>query len=794
MNSSTNTSTEAAKIAGNPPASKAPLAFAAGLFVIVFAPALLLQFGIHNDYWLWSYKHQCCLSFPETRHLFWIGRPIGALLLNLHFMFFDTIQGLAGGRAFSLLVLIATLIATALVMERHARVPRLVSVTLSTLIFLLPGSLLYVLWLTNFVPGIFNVLVSCVAYALVSRSYARGYGGFVLGYGSLLLSFYIYPPTSCFFLVFTASKLLLGADEPWQKARRQALFEISAFWLLSGVCYLSVKAGTPFLMHAVFGAEAGPPPSGEYRLVLATGLAQILPTLRAYASVTGGLWLTDLAPGTANAYWLGLLLLAGVIGGAGAWSNRKALLDTLQRPLLALVTLGLSAAPVLAAASGDPAFRNTFATSATIVVWIVAAIVWVSSQFRLPGLRNGCLFFLCAVAAAAAAARIAAASYNASAELEFVRKEVAGFDSSVKKVILLQPPRGDVIVGAPLTQDFGLMATNYTPLEGIVRAAMKERGLPGDTVLIKALSWEARFRSTQYVSADVRAIDMAQAGFRKVSSAAMTGTAAVTAVPLSGCCGPQLAFDRNSSTFFESDAGFPVELLISYSGQCRTAVRYRLAAHLLANLMPSAWELFGRANAAASWQLLDSRAGVSRWSDFGSQTFQIAEPGCFGEYSFHFVKSGDPRLLRIAEIVFDERAENRQKDLLQSTQISASSVMEPWGPEGVLEAQDPGWHVKSPRYPERLEFHFSSPRRISRIGFLPQRGYVDRAPQDVVLEHSKDGTTWKPLAKLKNSCDRPYDEWRVHPLGKAVEAYVRVEILSNCGAPDIFTLRGVRFE
>jgi hypothetical protein len=275
----------------------------------------------------------------------------------------------------------------------------------------------------------------------------------------------------------------------------------------------------------------------------------------------------------------------------------------------------------------------------------------------------------------------------------------------------------------------------------------------------------------------------------------MLRTAAVTAFPLSGCCGPQLAFDRNASTFFESDAGFPVDLTVSYPGQCRTVVQYRYSAHLLPNLMPSAWQLLGRIDTMTDWQLLDSRSGVSGWSDFSSQVFQIAEPACFSEYSFRFLKSGDPKLMRIAEIALDDRQKTSPRDSLQKIQIAASSILEPWGPEGLLESQQPGWHVKSPRYPERLELRFISPLRISRIGFLPQSGNVLRAPQDVVVERSEDGKTWEPVAKLKNSCDGPDSEWRMHSLGQAIKAhYLRIEILSNCGVPDLLTLRGLKFE
>jgi len=816
---------DSAKVSGKPRILKAALACAASLFIVVFTPAFQLTFGIHNDYERWLY-HACCLSYPETQHLFWVGRPVGALLLNLHFAFFHSLQSLAVGRAFSLLVLILALVKAVAIMERHIGLFHPISVGLSTLIFLLPGSLLYVLWLANFVPGVFNILLVCFAYDLVSRSYdshpsVRSRTGFVFGYSLLLVSFYIYPPTTCFFLVFTMAKILLGPGNSWQKNRRQVLVEIGTFLLLSGVYYLSVKAATPSLVHAVFGPEASPPPHETYQFVLAGSLRDRLHVLLPYVSRSGALWLMDLVPGPTYLYWLGPLLLVSVAAaGQRLWSNHRARLDILQRAFLALVTLVLSAAPVLAAASGFAAIRTIFATSAMIVVWIVAATAWVGSAVRRPAGTNWCLVVLCALGTAAAASRIASASYNASAELEFVRKQVAAFDNSVNSVIVLQPPRGDVIVRSPLSIEFGYMATNYSPIKdnvrppmqdrflglghsvfdlpikGIVQAAMQERDLAADTVrnvVIEAFDWESRTHSVRHL-AGTRIIDMSQAGFRTVPTTAMLGSVTVKASPLSGCCGPQLAFDGNPNTFFESDAGFPLDLTVSYSHQCQTAAGYRLAPNGLADRMPTDWQLFGRNHVTASWQLLDSRAGISRWSPYRNQTFPIAAPGCFSEYRFRFLKSGDPRLLRIAKIVLSESAEDSQESS-EAIQIHASSSMEPFGPEGLLEARDPGWHVKSPKYPEWLELQFASTRHVATVGFLPQRSQLLRAPKAVVVERSENGKTWEPIATWTNSCDAPDEEWRVHTLGKAIETrHLRFEILSNCGTADLLTLRGLKLE
>src|ERR1039457_1968009 len=203
----------------SPVRSNLPIVVISALFILIFAPSLFQDFGIFNDYWIWSYNHhQCCIYFPETSHLFWIGRPLGALLLNLHFLWFDKARDLSVGRAVSLLFLMGTLGIAATLFQRSLNVGRHTAWALSTLVFLLPASLLYVLWLTNFVPGTLNVFLATLAYFLVDRSYSahrvskrRLLAAF--GYSLLLLSFYIYPPTSYFFLVFTAARVVFSAGE-----------------------------------------------------------------------------------------------------------------------------------------------------------------------------------------------------------------------------------------------------------------------------------------------------------------------------------------------------------------------------------------------------------------------------------------------------------------------------------------------------------------------------------------------------------------------------------------------------
>ena len=138
--------------------------------LLLYLPAFVFDFGVHNDYMAWSYRNdKCCLRFPESTHLLAVGRPLGALLLNLHFAAFGDIKSLAIGRAVSWLTMIAAYYIFCLTLIKKYRLSHLFSITTGFLIFLLPSAILYVIWLTNFVPGSLATLISVTAFFLISR-------------------------------------------------------------------------------------------------------------------------------------------------------------------------------------------------------------------------------------------------------------------------------------------------------------------------------------------------------------------------------------------------------------------------------------------------------------------------------------------------------------------------------------------------------------------------------------------------------------------------------------------------
>ena len=771
----------------------------AGLLLVIFLGPLFLDYGVHNDYSALAYPHnRCCMQYPETGHLFNIGRPIGGVLLNAHLLPFTTIGSFAWGRFFSFLVLAATILISAQIFVKYIGVSPIHALLVNTLVLLLPSALLFVIWLTNFVPGILNIALATVSYYLVARSYEGGpRWSAVAGYCLLFVTFFIYPPSSYWFLFFTSAKVLFSKDADWVRRRREVAGEVVGCIALSVVYFFVVKVTTPGLARFAYGGYV--PEQGAYNFAVAGSLGARVEVLKRYFSLASTVWFPEfLAPG--------ILLLASVAALVVACSLERTDIDQVrlrrswwQRIGVLLGVALLSSVPVTASAGGFASFRTVCATGGIVALLWGCAIIQLSRARTSTTFGAMMLVGLLAAASAAAAIRLNAAAFNANLECRYIREKVAAFDGKVTRVLLRVPERGDVIVDKPLMLEFRQMATNFFPITGIVTAAMEERGLDARGVTILPVAPDGKFTLAEVPGMGV--IDMAGAGFQGASSGTVKHQQIVLSQrPLSGCCSVMHAFDEDKNNFFEEDRGFPAELSMSIPDGCQEVGEYGFTAHVQANRMPLAWKFYGRDNSSAEWNQLDSRENEPVWADLETRTYPIAAPVCFSDYKIEVLRGGDARLLRIGKVIFRGK-EFRSVDAHGGpnggigTRIAASCTLDRYGPEGLLQVSEPGWHCQSPQYPEWVRFDFRAPVRFSRLSLLPQSTRADRGPKDVVIEESPDGMKWQTAGKSTAPCGVDSEVWRTLPVGKVVSAsHIRLKILSNCGAPGLLTLRGVRFE
>ena len=129
--------------------------------------------------------------------------------------------------------------------------------------------------------------------------------------------------------------------------------------------------------------------------------------------------------------------------------------------------------------------------------------------------------------------------------------------------------------------------------------------------------------------------------------------------------------------------------------------------------------------------------------------------------------------------------------------VQASSVHENLGPEGLLSAGNPGWHAAVPvQFPQQLGVEFKSARLIRNISMLSQTGEPSRAPKKLTIEFKQDNSTWKEAFNGELDCGAYRDEtWQKLERFDEFEAkHLRITMHSNCGHPQLLTLKGLSFD
>jgi hypothetical protein len=468
-------------------------AVCAAVTFFLYLPAFVLDFAVHNDYMIWSYDNQrCCLRFPESTHLLAVGRPIGAILLNLHFATFTGIKSLAIGRVISFLTILCAYYFFCLVLIKNYGFPFLFSVLSGFLIFLLPSAILYVVWLTNFVPGSLVVLLSVVAYFLISRPSSKETTRNrrkpisllslpTLGYFLLFISFFVYPPVAIFCLVFPVIWALFMDSEQWVRKRREIFIQLATIVSLLILYFVVTKSVvTPVLSRVNQAVRDYVLPTSNYQFSLSTNPVEKLHLVDEFLAITFNLWTSNYLPG----FYLVMFLF---IIGVGIWKffklrrqNRggKETRSALERTATVVFLLGIGAAPVFIPKEGFVAYRIVFTAASMAVVLFLWALHEFCSMYdnrRLLAVSLAIVVFLCTFFASI---RIRTFVDNNNREYEFVRNTVRGLDQDkLTKIVVLAPEWGAQIVRGPLFYDFRYMGTNFARMDGIVRASLRELGM-----------------------------------------------------------------------------------------------------------------------------------------------------------------------------------------------------------------------------------------------------------------------------------------------------------------------------
>jgi hypothetical protein len=129
--------------------------------------------------------------------------------------------------------------------------------------------------------------------------------------------------------------------------------------------------------------------------------------------------------------------------------------------------------------------------------------------------------------------------------------------------------------------------------------------------------------------------------------------------------------------------------------------------------------------------------------------------------------------------------------------VKVSSQLDKFGPEGLFDLEQPGWHAAIPvTYPQTIQVDLRNPRKIQSFGFLSQDNNPLRAPKAIRIEISDGGDLWTPIIGSDNLCREGADgKWHNVVLESVKKIrFLKVIIFSNCGDPEFLTLRGLKVE
>jgi hypothetical protein len=463
--------------------------------IVVAVPVFFGGYAIHNDYYA-SLYHGCC--FPETDFLFLIGRPLGAILLNVEFAFLGGLEALRWARIFGVVLLFLIFLFTYRKFVSIQPERRFLACLAALLIVILPGFLLNTIWVADHVPGLVGTLTSIWAYYLCDSGSVNDKRRKAFGYLALFLAFLIYPPSAYYFLVFTVWKALFGNQPIRAIVSENLVLVVMSLAYLIYAKYINLPLSALLSPDNAVRAMA----ASNYSLGLAHDLPEKANTLISLGQITFGLWGADIfdrfwrfviitiflailykrlwqdptATGSTTATALALIL---VIGNASVPVFNAAVvlvlclipLTLLFRSagaqncwfgLAILASLVISIAPIVASQTGFAVYRNT--TSATAIV----AVIFVWALANLARQRTFLAIALCSILVGGFLGheRLEWTALNAIAEYDFLKKKVDEYEPGDGTIMIKQPAYGSLIYPFYVYRDFGLLTTNVNPIAG----------------------------------------------------------------------------------------------------------------------------------------------------------------------------------------------------------------------------------------------------------------------------------------------------------------------------------------
>jgi len=222
--------------------------------IIFYFPVLINNFAYHNDYRIFTYDvGDCCMGYPETKHLLAIGRPLLAILLNFHLSFVDSMLSVQLMHWITVAMIAAAASILFLYLDFSINISRLSAALLSFILFTLPSMAINSFWITNLCSEILPIFAVIFAHYLFSIRPENRITKLIV-FTTILVSLFVYPPSAMFFASLTFIKFLFGEADTKRINVRNIIMELIIVLIACLAYFLTFKyIIKPFLVHSAFG-------------------------------------------------------------------------------------------------------------------------------------------------------------------------------------------------------------------------------------------------------------------------------------------------------------------------------------------------------------------------------------------------------------------------------------------------------------------------------------------------------------------------------------------------------------
>lgn len=452
------------------------------LVIFFYSPIYFGHFAFHNDYRIWEYDHSnFWFGYPESAHLFRIGRPLGMILLNLHLMPIETMRGIWISQWLNVAAIGFFAVCCFYFFQNHLRMSRLSAMLLSFFLISLPAMTINSFWITNLVPCVIPLFFVLAAQNFMQKpkiSYIKA--------GSLLfITLLIYPPATMFFTTLTFCKFLFGELDLQQNNTKKILNEICLVIFLSIFYFIFIKLLKSLLLVTHFAGvdwsqvyRAQNPSFSHYKLKLDFNICSKILQIKDYLTFVFSGWFPLFSWSSILSIMSAfLMLILYAIQSNIYLSALKNPFKTLLGISLVLTMFFISGLPLLAGPSSYPLnYRVTFSTMAIppiILVFIIERILIKNNNSKIFAISSILTFCLFLMIISVGQHRLYSVVNRLTQEYEKIQTTINAKMTNNIKTINIQRP---VVMDDEywLNADFGLDATSYV-MVGQIKAIFKER-------------------------------------------------------------------------------------------------------------------------------------------------------------------------------------------------------------------------------------------------------------------------------------------------------------------------------